>query len=119
MLLFVKAKLSPSGKITIDINDGEKVIEVDGGVKIDCNKCDVFNFFHDLYNGADLGARSVMSLMKKKSYKKRKYIRSILKKYIDVSMIDKINKINKKKLDWTWAIKDIDFLSKTVKVPIQ
>ncbi len=31
MLLFVKAKLSPAGKITIDINDGEKVIEVDGG----------------------------------------------------------------------------------------
>ncbi|MDX2359848.1 MAG: NADH:ubiquinone reductase (Na(+)-transporting) subunit F [Crocinitomicaceae bacterium] len=31
MLLFVKAKLSPSGKITIDINDGEKVLEVDGG----------------------------------------------------------------------------------------
>jgi len=31
MLLFVKAKLSPSGKITIDINDGERVIEVDGG----------------------------------------------------------------------------------------
>ncbi len=31
MLLFVKAKLSPSGKITIDINNGERVIEVDGG----------------------------------------------------------------------------------------
>ncbi len=31
MLLFVKAKLSPSGKIKIDINDGERVIEVDGG----------------------------------------------------------------------------------------
>jgi Na+-transporting NADH:ubiquinone oxidoreductase subunit F len=31
MLLFVKAKLSPSGKIQIDINNGEKVIEVDGG----------------------------------------------------------------------------------------
>jgi Na+-transporting NADH:ubiquinone oxidoreductase subunit F len=31
MLLFVKAKLSPSGKIKIDINNGEKVIEVDGG----------------------------------------------------------------------------------------
>ena len=27
MLLFVKAKLSPAGKITIDINDGERVIE--------------------------------------------------------------------------------------------
>lgn len=31
MLLFVKAKLAPAGKITIDINDGERVIEVDGG----------------------------------------------------------------------------------------
>ncbi|MDG1330712.1 MAG: NADH:ubiquinone reductase (Na(+)-transporting) subunit F [Crocinitomicaceae bacterium] len=31
MLLFVKAKLSPSGKITIDINNGEKILEVDGG----------------------------------------------------------------------------------------
>lgn len=31
MLLYVKAKLAPSGKITIDINHGEKVIEVDGG----------------------------------------------------------------------------------------
>lgn len=31
MLLFVKAKLSPQGKITIDINHGERVIEVDGG----------------------------------------------------------------------------------------
>lgn len=31
VLLFVKAKLSPSGKIKIDINDGERVIEVDGG----------------------------------------------------------------------------------------
>ena len=31
MLLFVKAKLSPAGKLTIDINDGERVIEVDGG----------------------------------------------------------------------------------------
>lgn len=31
MLLFVKAKLAPEGKITIDINDGERVIEVDGG----------------------------------------------------------------------------------------
>lgn len=31
MLLFVKAKLAPEGKITIDINDGERVIEVEGG----------------------------------------------------------------------------------------
>ena len=31
MLLFAKAKLSPSGTITIDINGGEKVLEVEGG----------------------------------------------------------------------------------------
>ena len=31
MLLFAKAKLSPKGKITIDINHGERVLEVDGG----------------------------------------------------------------------------------------
>lgn len=31
MLLFVKAKLSPSGKIKIDINNGERILEVDGG----------------------------------------------------------------------------------------
>ncbi len=31
MLLYVKAKLSPSGKIIIDINDGERILEVEGG----------------------------------------------------------------------------------------
>ena len=31
MLLFVKAKISPKGKLIIDINDGEKTLEVDGG----------------------------------------------------------------------------------------
>jgi len=31
ILLFVKAKLSPAGKIKIDINNGERILEVDGG----------------------------------------------------------------------------------------
>jgi len=31
MLLFVKAKISPKGKLVIDINHGEKSLEVDGG----------------------------------------------------------------------------------------
>jgi Na+-transporting NADH:ubiquinone oxidoreductase subunit F len=31
MLLFVKAKISPKGKIKIDINHGERIVEVDGG----------------------------------------------------------------------------------------
>ena len=31
MLLFVKAQISPKGKLVIDINNGEKTLEVDGG----------------------------------------------------------------------------------------
>ena len=31
MLLFVKAKISPKGKLVIDINNGERMLEVDGG----------------------------------------------------------------------------------------
>lgn len=31
MLLFVKAKITPKGKIQIDINHGERIMEVDGG----------------------------------------------------------------------------------------
>jgi len=31
MLLFVKAKISPKGKIKIDINHGELLVEVEGG----------------------------------------------------------------------------------------
>ena len=31
LLLFAKAKLTTSGKVTIDINNGKKVVEVDGG----------------------------------------------------------------------------------------
>jgi|TARA_B100000767_G_C19758041_1_gene533896 Na+-transporting NADH:ubiquinone oxidoreductase subunit F len=31
MLLFVKAKISPKGKLVIDINNGERTLEVDGG----------------------------------------------------------------------------------------
>ncbi len=31
LLLYAKAKLTPSGKVTIDINDGKKVLETDAG----------------------------------------------------------------------------------------
>ena len=31
IILFAKAKLSPSGAITLNINDGEKTMEVEGG----------------------------------------------------------------------------------------
>ena len=31
LLLFAKAKLTSSGKVSIDINDGKKVVEVEAG----------------------------------------------------------------------------------------
>lgn len=87
--------------------------------RLNCSKCDIFNFFHDFYDGADLGATSVKSMMKRKSEKNRKFIRNIFKKYINVSLIDKMNKANKNKIDWTWYINDIIFLKKIVKTPQQ
>jgi len=90
-----------------------------GMPKIDCNKCDVFNFLHDFYDGQNLDAKSVMTIMKKKSEKNKKYIRNIFKKYIDVKIIDKINKVNRSTLNSTWAIKEVNLLKKTVKTPKQ
>lgn len=90
---------------------------IGGMPNLDCNKCDIFNFFHDMYDGGDLGAKSTMTLMKQKSKKSKKLIRNCYKKYIDVTIIDKINKINKKGLDRTWSVKNIDFLEKTIQTP--
>ena len=88
--------------------------------RINCQKCDVFNFFHDLYDGQELGSKSINSMMIKKSKENKSLIRNVFKKYIDVDLIDKINKDgNKNKLNWTWYINDISFLKKIVKTPKQ
>jgi len=85
--------------------------------RINCKKCDIFNFFHDFYYGQDKGAKCITTLMKRKSKKNKNYIKSIFKKYIDIKLIDKINKINKNIFDRTWFIGDIQFLKKIVKTP--
>ena len=77
---------------------------------ISCQKCDLYNFLHDLYDGQGLGAKSVMFLIKNKSIKNINKVKNCFRKYIDVKMIDKINKINKKKLDRDWNISDNKFL---------
>ena len=87
--------------------------------RINCPKCDLFNFFHDLYDGGNLGAKSVTTMMKKKSKENKLYIRNVFAKYIDVNTIDKINIKNRNKLNWTWYINDIPFLKKMVKTPKQ
>ena len=86
------------------------------GTVIECTKCDIFNFLHDMYNGDNLKNKPVMSLINKKD---KRIIRNVFKKYMDVSLFDKINKINKSKLNRTWTIKKIPFLSDSVKTPKQ
>ena len=59
-------------------------------------------------------------MMIKKSKENQSFIRNVFKKYIDVDIIDKINKDgNKNKLNRTWYINDIPFLKKIVKTPKQ
>ncbi len=78
---------------------------------------DTFTFLFDFYDGANIGQQSVMSLLKKKSSEIRKKIRGTFKKYIDVSVIDKISKLNRHELIFTWNIKDVGVLRKTVVEP--
>lgn len=85
---------------------------------IDCKKCDLFNFLHDLYDGQNLGGKSVMQIIKKKSQEKKTFVRNIFKKFLDVKLIDKINKHgNKSALDRTWSIKNNKYLNDVVSEP--
>lgn len=83
--------------------------------KIDCNKCDIFNLIHDLYDGQNIGTISLMQL---KGFDK-KLIKKTLNKYINTNEIDKINKNNKKLLNHTWGIKDNPYISSLVKTPLE
>jgi hypothetical protein len=84
---------------------------------------DTFNFLHDLYDGANMGQDSLMTLIKNntKIENKVKIIHSIkntIKHYLDIDIIDKINKINKKKLNRVWNINTIPELEATIKHPM-
>lgn len=85
------------------------------------NKTDVFAFLHDMYDGQNLGATSLIKLARDNKMIKKDItnLRNIFKKFLDVNMIDKMNRINKKKLDRTWHIKEHSFLRKLVKEPRQ
>jgi len=84
---------------------------------------DTFNFLHDLYDGANMGQDSLMTLIKNntKIENKVKIIHSIkntIKHYLDIDIIDKINEINKKKLNRVWNINTIPELEATIKHPM-
>ena len=84
---------------------------------------DTFNFLHDLYDGANMGQDSLMTLIKNntKIENKVKIIHSIkntIKHYLDIDIIDKINEINKKELNRIWNINTIPELEATIKHPM-
>lgn len=82
-------------------------------------KNDIYNLLHDIYNGENLGARSLMTLMT--DYRipmmKMSKIIKFIKKFIDIKTMDKIWGINKGLLDRTWSIDKVTVLENTVKTP--
>ena len=84
---------------------------------------DTFNFLHDLYDGANMGQDSLMTLIKNNTKIKNKVkiihsIKNTIKHYLDIDIIDKINEINKKELNRIWNINTIPELEATIKHPI-
>ena len=91
--------------------------DIIGIPKIDCNKCDIYNFIYDLYNGQNLGSISIMKIMENKSKKNILKIKKFFKLFININLIDKIQDVNLELLNDTWSIKHIKFLQKIVKTP--
>ena len=84
---------------------------------------DTFNFLHDLYDGANMGQDSLMTLIKNNTKIKNKVkiihsIKNTIKHYLDIDIIDKINEINKTELNWIWNINNIPELEATIKHPM-
>jgi hypothetical protein len=95
--------LIPTNKVFID----PKSREVD-------HLSDMFNFLHDIYNGQELGANSLMTTIRSKN--KREAVRNYLKEYIDVNYIDRFNENNKSIFDNMWNISSYNKIIKATKI---
>lgn len=84
-------------------------------------KTDIFNFFHDIYAGQNLGTESIMKLASDYKIPQSKItpIRDFVAKFFKVNVIDRINKNNNFQLNQTWFIDKIKILEATVKTPAQ
>lgn len=82
-------------------------------------KTDLFNFFHDLYDGQDLGGNSFNTMVYKLKLPKKKVepFRQFLSRYFKINIIDRVNKINRQLLDQTWNIDKLKILEDTLKTP--
>jgi hypothetical protein len=87
---------------------------VDNSFEIKNNKRDLWTFFYDLYNGANMGSYSI-------NIDTRKVFISILQneigRFFDYKLIDKINKKNLGVLDRQWSIAESKMLKNIVKLP--
>jgi hypothetical protein len=82
-------------------------------------KSDIFNFFHDIYDGENLGAESLNALFEELKLQpvKTAPVKKLLARFIDTKVIDKINDKNRSLLNKTWSISGIKILEKSVKTP--
>lgn len=76
-----------------------------GNMEMDDPKRDIYTFFYDYYDGANLGHPSVMYMLKKKSNDVKRKVRRYFNKFIDVKLIDRINKLRRNEIRWMWNIK--------------
>jgi len=84
---------------------------------------DTFNFLHDLYDGANISEDSLMKIIKDNTKIKNKVkiihsIKNTIKQYLDIDIIDKINEINRRKLNKIWNINNIPGLEATIQHPL-
>ena len=84
---------------------------------------DTFNFLHDLYDGANMSQDSLMTLIKNNTKIKNKVkiihsIKNTIKHYLDIDIIDKINKIQREELNMVVNINSIPELEATIKHPM-
>lgn len=84
-------------------------------------KSDIFNFFHDIYDGQNLGTNSIMKLAADYKMAKTKLpkVMDFIGRFIKVNVIDRINANNYDLLNQTWNIDQIKILENTVKTPEQ
>lgn len=112
-LNITKQNSSIEKKIKSHITDGFELVN---------NKRDIYTFLFDLYDGPNLGAESVKTLIHNNITKvTRNIFLGTLKKelgeFINYKIIDKINSINLGILDWQWNISESKLLMNSIKKP--
>lgn len=74
---------------------------------------DIYNILLDVYNGGNVGAKSLMELCKDYENKK-KFLKKYFGNYFDVDIIDEYIANNKNIMDWSWNnILDEEFMKST------